>query len=73
MLLNRMTDIANSITSLTLFNANIKSLFRNFKKSLHIDTRFAASKSIGRVRNIAIQLNNTIERNIVSLLDEKGF
>ncbi len=73
MLLNSVTDITNPFALFAMFQTNIKRLFSNFEQALHLGADLSASESICRITHIAVELNHTIKRDIVTLLKKNIF
>src|SRR5690554_297186 len=67
-LLNGITDVSNSITLHSHFNAFIKSSFSGFKKSSNFGLHHSHLKSVGAVTKKSIQKHTAINRDNVSFL-----
>ena len=71
MLLDGMAYVPNAVTRFATVEAKIKSLFGNFEETLHLRFDFADSESIGRIADIAVKFDDTINRNIVAFVEEQ--
>jgi hypothetical protein len=69
--LNSMTYVTYPVARFATVEAKVKGLAGDLHKALHLGLHLANSKGIGRVGDIAIVFDDTVERNVVSLFDEE--
>src|SRR5690606_13985926 len=67
MVLHGVSNITHALAGNGLCYAQMECLQSYTKQLIHLCSYFAHSKCIGRVTNVAIQINTTVDRNNVSI------
>ena len=70
-LLDSMANITDTIAGFALFETDIECLFGHFQQTLKFGSALATGESIGGIRNVAVQLNDTIKGDVVAFFDEE--
>ena len=71
MLLDGMAYITDTVAGFALFETDIECLFGHFQQTLKFGSALATGESIGRIRDVTIQLDDTIKGDVVAFFDEE--
>lgn len=69
--LDSMADVPHPIASLALVKADEEGFAGNLEEALHLGSGLASGESVGRVGHITVELDDTVERDIVAFLDKE--
>lgn len=70
-LLDGMADVANAVARLALVESDEEGFASDAHEALHLGRDLANGECIGRVADVSVEFDNTIDRHVVAILKEE--